>query len=258
VEQAWHQGIVVVTAAGNEGFGSPRLNNPAADPFVIAVGSSDHVGTQRTLDDAISDFSSRGVAERRPDVVAPGRSVVSLRNPGSFIDTMFPTARVGSKYFRGTGTSQSAAVVSGAAALLLQQRPDLRPDQVKILLMATAQRIRRADPLVSGEGLIKVDRALSIPTWVVKDYVQTHAPSTGTGSLEAARGSVHVADPETGEELRGEYDWFGRSWTGGSWSGGSWSGGSWSGGSWSGGSWSGGSWSGGSWSGGSWSGGTWS
>ena len=44
-EQAWHKGIVVVVAAGNEGFGTAKLNNPAYDPYVIAVGSDDANGT---------------------------------------------------------------------------------------------------------------------------------------------------------------------------------------------------------------------
>ena len=38
-EQAWHQGIVVVVAVGNEGFGTSKVNNPAYDPYLIAVGS---------------------------------------------------------------------------------------------------------------------------------------------------------------------------------------------------------------------------
>ena len=256
-EMAWHRGLVVVASGGNEGFGSARLNNPAADPYVIAVGASDHVGTLDTKDDEIASFSSRGVAERRPDVVAPGRSVISLRNPGSYADLTNPGARVGSRFFRGSGTSQSTAVVSGVAALLLQHRPDLTNDQVKALLMKTAQRVRRADPLLAGEGLVKVDRAINTPLTVVGTASQTWPKAQGTGSLELARGTVHVADPATGIELRGEYDVFGRVWSGGSWTGGSWTGGSWTGGSWTGGSWTGGSWTGGSWTGGSWTGGSW-
>ncbi|MGI5240314.1 S8 family serine peptidase [Dactylosporangium sp. CA-139066] len=63
------------------------------------------------------------------DLLAPGRSIVSLRDPGSYIDTNCPTGLLpaaidpGQRYFRGTGTSQATAAVSGAAALLLQQRP---------------------------------------------------------------------------------------------------------------------------------------
>ena len=71
-------------------------------------------------------------------MVAPGRSIVSLRAPGSLIDQAFPGGRVGDRLFRGSGTSQAAAVTSGAVALLLQQYPNLTPDQVKAALVASA------------------------------------------------------------------------------------------------------------------------
>ena len=112
VENAWNHGIVVVVSAGNAGYGSPQLNNPATDPFVIAVGTSDTNRTTGQSDDFIADFSSRGDISRRPDLLAPGRSIVSFRDPGSLIDETFPSARVGDLLFRGSGTSQAAAVTS--------------------------------------------------------------------------------------------------------------------------------------------------
>ena len=144
-EQAWHKGIVVVVAVGNEGFGTGKVNNPAYDPYVIAVGSDNANGTATTADDVVSSFSNDGDGTRNPDVVAPGDHVVSLRTPGRYLDTTYPAARIGERLFRGSGTSQAAAVVSGAAALLISQRPELTPDQVKALLMGTA-RPSRAPP----------------------------------------------------------------------------------------------------------------
>jgi serine protease AprX len=261
-EVAWRRGIVVVVSAGNNGNATERLTDPAIDPFVIAVGASDDMGTDTPDDDTVTEFSNRGSVERTPDLVAPGRSVESLRVPGSYIDEAYPTARVATtdgsepRYFRGSGTSQAAAFVSGAAALLLQQRPELSPDQVKALLTSTADPIEGADPRLQGAGLIDLQKAVQAPTQ--RASVQTFQPSTGTGSLEAARGSHHVVDPDTGVALTGEVDIFGRSWSGRSWSGSSWSGSSWSGGTWNGSSWSGSSWSGSSWSGRSWSGSSWS
>ncbi|GIJ43724.1 hypothetical protein Val02_06100 [Virgisporangium aliadipatigenens] len=285
VENAWRAGIVVVVAGGNGGVGSP-LANPATDPFVIAVGAADPAGTLRTADDRIAEFSSRGTDARRVDLVAPGRSMVSLRNPGSYVDEMYATARVGANYTKGSGTSQAAAVVSGAVALLLQRRPDLTPDQVKQLLVDSARKLPRADVDGAGAGELNLTRALTLSP---RGAAQAWAPSTGLGSLEAARGSVHIAI--NGIELTGErhilgpFDaatWAARSnagtaWVGGQWmgygltgdgwalsgtaeafSGLSWSGLSWSGLSWSGLSWSGLSWSGLSWSGLSWSGLSWS
>jgi serine protease AprX len=162
-EVAWDAGIVVVVAAGNRGFGNVKLNNPALNPDLIAVGAADTKGTSTPDDDTVPDFSSRG-DDRHPDFVAPGKSVVSLRDPGSFIDTQFPDAAVGHKYFRGSGTSQAAAVVSGAVALLLQKRPDLSPDQVKVLLKQTAMTLPQADSDGQGAGLISIEAAVDAPT----------------------------------------------------------------------------------------------
>jgi serine protease AprX len=243
VENAWRAGIVVVVAAGNGGRAAPRLANPAYDPYVLAVGAADPHGTTRTGDDTVTDFSSRGDAARRVDLVAPGRSIVSLRDPGSYVDEMYPDARVGARYTKGSGTSQAAAVVSGAVALLLQRRPGLTPDQVKGLLTGTAAHLPHADEAGRGAGGLDVYRASRT---VRPTFRQTWAPSTGLGSLEAARGSVHVA--LDGVALTGEQNpWSGLSWSGLSWSGLSWSGLSWSGLSWSGLSWSGLSWSGEVW-----------
>jgi serine protease AprX len=154
--------------------------------------------------------------------------------------------------------------VSGAAALLISQRPELTPDQVKALLTRTAEPIPGATTAQQGAGL--VDLATAKDTATPADAKQTFAVSTGLGSLEAARGSVHVT--VGGREIRGEVDVRGkafdvRKWAtglrnGGNWNGMSWSGMSWSGMSWSGMSWSGMSWSGMSWSGMSWSGMSWS
>jgi serine protease AprX len=277
IERAWHRGLVVVASAGNAGYGDARVDNPATNPWVIAVGGSDSRGTVRGDDDVVAGWSSRGDERRRPDLVAPGQSVVSLRSPGSHLDQEHPQARVGQWLFRGSGTSQSAGVVSGAAALLLQQRPQLAPDQVKALLMRTARFLPEADPAAQGAGLLDVAAAAKAGTPQVS---QTWTRSLGTGSLEAARGSAHVA--WLGEEVVGERSvflsawdsaswagdllggvapaepWSGGAWTGNSWSGNSWSGGTWMGNSWSGNSWSGNSWSGNSWSGNSWSGNSWS
>jgi serine protease AprX len=272
-EQAWHKGIVVVVAVGNEGFGTAKVNNPAYDPYLIAVGSDSANGTATLADDTVSEFSNDGDGTRNPDLIAPGDKVVSLRSAGSLLDKDHPEARIGDRLFRGSGTSQAAAVVSGAAALLVQQRPTATPDQIKALLMGTANKVPNATPAQQGSGLLDLAEAAKSST---PNAVQSFKVSTGVGSLEASRGSVHVE--VAGKQVRGEVDirgrsfdarswaqgvrsgsnWSGLNWSGVSWSGVSWSGVSWSGVSWSGVSWSGVSWSGVSWSGVSWSGVSWS
>jgi serine protease AprX len=248
-EVAWRKGIVVVAAAGNGSYGNNQLNDPAYNPHILAVGANDTKGTFDTLDDVVPDWSERGDGVRNPDLVAPGKSVVSLRTPNSYVDQNFPGGRVGdSRFFKGSGTSQAAAVVSGAVALVLQQRPGLNPDQVKKLLTSTASPLPLADPRAQGSGELNLNKAAKAPTPPALLSVQPYAPATGLGSLEAARGSVHVYDEETGTVLEGEIDIFGDPWDGQSWSGRSWSGQSWSGGLWNGRSWSGQSWSGAEWS----------
>jgi serine protease AprX len=257
VEVAWRRGIVVVAAAGNDGFGNDKLNNPAYDPFILAVGAQDMRGTVRNSDDVIPSWSSRGDGSRNPDIVAPGKSVLGLRNPGSFVDEMHPEGYVNERFFRGSGTSQSAAVVSGAVALLLQQRPDLTPDQVKRLVTSTANRLPAADPIAQGRGMINLAAASTAATPTAAESAQPFELASGTGSLEAARGSVHVAD-EDGVELNGEQDIFGTAWDGKTWSGLAWEGKTWSGGEWLGKTWSGDCWCATSWAGKTWSGKTWS
>ena len=297
VEQAWLKGIVVVVSAGNSGSRGV-LNDPATNPYVIAVGASDMHGTYDSGDDAVPSWSSRGNAARTPDLVAPGKSIVSLRNPGCAVDQEHPEARVGDRFFRGSGTSQAAAVVAGAAALLIQEWPDLRPDGVKAMLTSSADPLPGADRASAGAGAIDLFRAQAAGKAAKAE--QKLPKAQGTGSLEAARGSNHVAD--NGVELVGEQDIFGHPWivhywtdhshagnnwqldktglswngnlwltstgklsasstsdlSGRSWSGRSWSGRSWSGCSWSGRSWSNNTWTGRSWSGRSWSGRSWS
>jgi serine protease AprX len=277
VENAWRAGIVVVVSGGNNGFGSSKLNNPAYDPHVIAVGAADDNDTPGiTSDDVVPGFSSRGDAGRRVDVTAPGRSVVSLRDPGSYVDTLFADARYEDRFFMGSGTSQAAAVVSGAVALLLDQRPGMTPDQVKALLRQTASPLPLADAAGRGAGQVNLAAAGLTPTPLAG---QVYPRSTGTGLLEAARGSSHVADGDV--ELTGEKDilgpwngdkwaknstdgtswvdgrWNNRDWTGDCWCATSWSGPSWSGRTWAGRTWAGNDWAGRTWAGRTWAGRTW-
>jgi serine protease AprX len=283
-ERAWKEGIVVVAAGGNYGFqrhmnNAPALANPAIDRYVIAVGASDSNGTLTQLDDSVPAFSpwpKRG-ATRSVDLIAPGTHIQGLRVPESYLDQNHPEGRLDSRYFRGSGTSQSAAIVSGAAALILDKHPDATPDEVKKLLASTAFEIDGKSQAIGG-GELQLATTL---TAAVPSATQTWPSSTGTGMLELSRGTDHLT--LDGVELTGEQDifgqpfdaaemaaltaslsswsgvkWNGSSWSGSSWSGNSWSGNSWSGNSWSGNSWSGSSWSGHSWSGNSWSGNSWS
>jgi serine protease AprX len=227
------------------------------------------MGTATLGDDRVATFSSTGSPSRYVDVVAPGSHLVGLRVPGSYIDQAYgTTGYVTSTRFRGSGTSEAAAIVSGAAALAIQKFPAIDPTTLKWLFRSNTQMLN-ASQSVQGQGEIDLSRML-VATPFTKKGSQPK-PSSGTGSLELARGTEHLT--RDGVILSGEQDIFGHafdsaamaaaqaagsSWSGGTWNGSSWSGSSWSGSSWSGNSWSGSSWSGSSWSGSSWSGNTWS
>jgi serine protease AprX len=230
-EQLWNRGVAVVASAGNQADGTGRLDLPAADPFLIAVGATDTQHTADTADDVVADFSSRD-AVRPPDVVAPGTAVVSLRVPGSTLDAEFPAARVGEGFFRGSGTSQATAVVSGLVALLLEARPDLTPNQVKALLRAGAVDLPD-DVSADGAGRVDLTRTLALDTPSAAEAEQPFARAVlDLHSLwEDLRDESLGTAPGVGT---GENGWTGRRWSGRSWSGRRWSGRRWSGSDWSG------------------------
>src|SRR3954452_8849701 len=257
VEHAWQAGIVVVVAGGNSGTTRTSLDNPATDPFVLAVGADDTQQTASSVDDEIPTFSARGSAARHVDLVAPGQSIVSLRNPGSVIDVEYPKAVVNTRYFKGSGSSQATAVVSGAVALLLQQHPTWTPDQVKQALTSTATLLPQATSQARGAGLLDV---LAASAAVPLASTQTFTKSSGLGSLESARGTQHIGD--AGTDLTGEQDIFGSPWHASSWAAASaahtaWSGGTWNGKAWAGSCWCGASWTSSTWSSTLWSGSDW-
>lgn len=157
--KAWKAGLVVVAAAGNEGPAARTIITPGINPNIITVGAANDRRSVRQSDDTIAPFSSRGpIAGRRvkPDLVAPGVNIISLRAPGSFLDRQEPGDRVGKSYFRLSGTSMATPMVSGAIAQLLQRRPCLTPRQVKALLKRTAVKLRRFGPNAQGKGEVRV------------------------------------------------------------------------------------------------------
>ena len=169
-EQAWNAGIVVVAAAGNEGAQSDAVGYaPANDPYVISVGAVNDRNTRSVRDDVLAAWSSRGVTQdgfRKPEVLAPGTSLTSTLAPNSDLSRQCPACVSGQgRYFRMGGTSMSAALVSGTAALILEEHPNWSPNQVKGALTSTLAGVPgaggevnvhaalRARDLVSNEGI---------------------------------------------------------------------------------------------------------
>jgi serine protease AprX len=281
VDAAWRKGIFVVVAGGNEGYAGkngPGLTNPAKNPRIAAVSALDNNRTLDPGDDTIAGFSSSGTKSRKPDLAAPGRSIGGLAVPGSYVANHYSaTGAVGTRFFRGSGSSQSAAVVSGAAALLIQQRPSITPGELKMVFTGSVYKLKGSPSEAAGRGALDVAAAVDTTPKVDKTKLDA---ATGTGSITAARGSM--SPRRTGVALAGEKDIFGdpvntaelaskaesetswvsgkwnkRSWSGSGWNANGWTKSSWSAGDWTGSGWTKSSWSGSGWTGSGWSGSGW-
>lgn len=261
VERAWSAGIAVVVAASNRGPAPRTISKPGDDPWVITVGAVDDRGTADLGDDHRPDFSSRGPTAAdglaKPDVAAPGAHVVSLAAPGSDIATNFPSS-IGAGYQVGNGTSMATAVVSGAAALLVKAKPTITPDQLKYALMATARPGAVPEPAAVGSGVISARDASTAPAGRAN---QNLARSSGTGSLDASRGTVRVrtAGPAgvvvSGHLTQQLIAWHQLSFLSGTWSMASWYSSpsylkTWKAVTWEGSTWQGSRWQGSRWQGG--------
>ncbi len=276
LDSLWNHGIVVVVPAGNDGPGPSTISSPGNDPTLLTVGALDESGNGSRTNDVVASFSSRGPAEQgvaKPDLVAPGAHLISLRAPGSVVDDANPGSRVANDYFLGSGTSMSTALTSGVVADLLDARPNLNPDQVKAILASSAYSAAGlTDPNAAGAGGVDFAAALATPAPVVDP-----APDTWPA------GQDNIWDNFSAALLAGDraaaYKWWNqlspaaRSWVARSWSqlspdARSWSIAAWSARSWSGAdgtaeewlarSWAARSWSARSWSARSWSARSWS
>jgi serine protease AprX len=151
VMKAWQAGIVVVASAGNAGPEPQTVGVPGNVPYVITVGAMTDNYTASGADDRLASFSSAGPTFEgfvKPDLVAPGGHVWGFMGTYMKIAVDHPTFINNGDFFQMSGTSQSAAVVSGVAALVLSQNPSLTPDQVKCRIMASGK------PAVDSKGAL--------------------------------------------------------------------------------------------------------
>jgi serine protease AprX len=229
VEAAWKAGIVVVVAAGNYGRvsvdgsnGYGTITAPGNDPYVITVGAMKSNGSTARSAETLASFSSKGLTTYdhvvKPDLVAPGNDIVSLAAPGATLEADYPTELVtgndgNNDYFTLSGTSMATPVVSGAAALLLQQNSALTPDQVKALLMSTTYKVFPTssvalvphlsasftsfyDTFSVGSGLLNMQTAIASSNLAPANLGAALSPSvvynpvTNTVSLVEGNGSI--------------------------------------------------------------------
>ena len=161
LEKAWNAGLTVLVAAGNEGPGAGTIGTPAIHPQLITVGAADDRNSISDTDDEVASFSSRGPTIDglvKPDIVAPGVNIISLRSPGSTLDNSYPQRRVDEHYLSLSGTSMATPICSGAAALLLQTKPDATPEEIKTALLVGARDLFHS-PNDAGKGRVDLPGA---------------------------------------------------------------------------------------------------
>ena len=272
VERTWFSGIVVVVSAGNVGPGAGTITKPGDDPYVITVGGGNLQQTVNVSDDVVPDFSAVGPTQdglSKPDIVGPAISLLSDADPGSTIYQQHSAAVVG-EYFKGSGTSQATAVVTGVVALMLQANPSLSPDVVKATLKGTANKDITTAPsngavvLGAGAGFVDANSATGAAAqgaYVTKPANQGLTPSTGTGSLEASRGSLHVYADTNGdgvaELITGETDVIGEVWTANGWGANGWGAAGWAATAWANFGWLANGWGASGWGANGWGGMAW-
>jgi serine protease AprX len=175
-QRAADAGILVVAAAGNFGKtddGRPVVGGiivPGNTPSVLTVGAVNTRATARRSDDVMATYSSRGPTAvdglLKPELVAPGNKIVAASAVGGYLARTYPERVVAGQgngsYIELSGTSMSAAVVSGAAALLLEARPGLTPAQVKVALQLTSARVAGAGLIEAGAGALNVAAAVAL------------------------------------------------------------------------------------------------
>jgi subtilisin family serine protease len=185
VARAVAAGVVIVAAAGNDGVNAPHY--PAAYPGVIAVGATDSAGV-------LTDFSNNG---DYVDISAPGVDILSTG-----VRSMTPPGYL--PYFYCTGTSCSAPIVAGVAALIRTKWPAFTPAQVEQRLKVLSRDAgpRGTDPYY-GAGILDAYAALGGKT--TTDF----AGGAADGNDQPAR-AIKVSTGTTSGTIstEGDVDWY--------------------------------------------------
>ncbi|HEV2904598.1 MAG TPA: S8 family peptidase, partial [Pyrinomonadaceae bacterium] len=197
VRKLVNAGIVVVASAGNDGKNATnaklygRIHSPGNEPSAITVGAVNTFGTDARGDDVVTTFSSRGPTRSywkddkgakhydnliKPDLVAPGNKIIGAAAPDNKIESANPELCVsqcqgnsGRGHMRLSGTSVSAPIVAGAAAVMLEANPNLTPNMIKMILMYTAQSLKGYNMLEQGAGELNIEGAVRLAKLVRTD-----------------------------------------------------------------------------------------
>jgi hypothetical protein len=175
-------GAVVVTSSGNVGNIPYSAGAVGSSPNTISVGATNAAGGGSGNARYMARYSSRGPGDAnwlKPDLCAPGDNEVATVGSGTLTRRM-------------QGTSFSAPLVAGAAALLRQKCPECSPLAIRSILMNTADRNVRysrdnQDDLAPitrmGSGEVRIDRAMEASVWAYS--LDDFQPTIGLGLVDA-------------------------------------------------------------------------
>lgn len=147
IDEIWDAGIMVITAAGNNGPGRQSITVPGISRKVVTVGACDDLGIEN--DRMPSGYSGRGPTQCcivKPEILAPGTKIQSVCHRTS-------------GYIEKSGTSMAAPVVCGAMALALEKSPELTPAALKLQLYRTVKHLPEPG-YEKAWGLLQVDQLI--------------------------------------------------------------------------------------------------
>jgi serine protease AprX len=261
VEAAWASGITVVAASGNDGS---TVSSPGRDPWVLTVGAIDTGAVLGPDDDVVPAWSGRATSRlgAKPEVLAPGVSVVSLVAPGSVVASENPGSIVDTSYLVGSGTSMATAMTSGAVAVLTEHHAAATPDDFKAALVTAGRpvpgEIGRAIDL-AGSDLLPVGRTSA---WWQRFPIAFNGLGSGLSDRMPWAVGRWADDTWVGNRWAGTVwngnRWADRAWTGNRWADEQFAGNRWAGARWAGNRWAGNRWAGARWAGNRWADDVWS
>ena len=145
VNNASENGIVMVCAMGNDG--RQRVPSPASADECISVAAVDDKNSIDRSDDSIADYSNWGprdddndddeMDELKPDVSAPGSDIIAPQHASGSNPILDSNAD--NDYTEMSGTSMATPHVSGLIALMLQDSPNLDPEEIKEILQENSE-----------------------------------------------------------------------------------------------------------------------
>ena len=147
IERLWNEGVIVVTAAGNNGPKDNTITIPGISRKVITVGACKK---QELKKQSLEEYSGRGptlCCIVKPEILAPGTDILSLSSRRPI-------------YMKKSGTSMAVPVVCGGLALALEKRNTILPEEMKILLYES---VDNEESLKKHFwGLLNVDKLIKI------------------------------------------------------------------------------------------------